>query len=276
MKIACELCGGTLLINAGGKNVTCTACGLNYTMERLREMLAESNSTKQEPPVQSPPEREQDTKVIYDVKEWTEVLPEPEPDRGFDFVPEQFVMSVTKTGADYVSGYIHKGGIGVGDRIYINHDDQHPYTVRCLDDPTRSDAKKGMQVRLYLRKCPKYVLKKAGTVTGDPGVVANAYNYPGTVSEYFSGLLQGTFSGYEIHTDVPHEELDIPVSFLLHKNGKPVLAVFLIHSNDRKARTQVRRAERIFALEGVCCTHFYHNYRNDAPYVIDRVRDVLG
>ena len=106
--------------------------------------------------------------------------------------------------------------------------------------------------------------------------ILKGYNYPDTVREYFDHLLMGTFNQYEIRTDVAKDELNIPVHYLFCKNGKPVLAVFLIHSNDSKARSQVRKADRIFAWEDVACTHFYENYRNDAPYVIDRVKDALG
>ena len=120
------------------------------------------------------------------------------------------------------------------------------------------------------------LLKNVRFVTGVPNPVANAYNYPGTVKEYFSHLLLGTFGEYEIRGDVTKDGVDIPVDYLFCKGGKPVLAVFLIQSNPYKERSQVRKAERIFAPEGVACTHFYENYRNDAPYVIDRVRDALG
>lgn len=174
-------------------------------------------------------------------------------------------------------GRVQQGGIGMGDSVYIDGDYDHPYKVYTInDDPYMTCAKAGMPAELYLVKCPRKVRKNARMVTGNANPVANAYNYPGTVYEYFSNLLLGEFAGYEIHAAVPHDELDIPVSFMLCQGGKPVLAVFLIHSNDGKGRSQVRKAARIFAPEGVACTHFYENYRNDAPYVIDRVRGALG
>lgn len=280
MKLTCDLCGGALQMNLGGQGATCLGCGLTYPMERLREMLTgktpvKPEPPKPEPPKPEPPKPEPEKEIIYDIQDWTVVPPAPYPNRSFDFVPEQFAMSVTEIGADYISGHIQQGGIGVGDRIYINHDYTHPYTICCLNDPSLPDAKAGMWVRLYLKKCPKRILKNASVVTGDPNPVANAYNYLGTVYEYFSNLLLGEFSQYEIHADIPHNELDIPVNFLLCQGGKPVLAVFLIHSNDSKGRSQVRKADRIFALKGVSCTHFYANYRNDASYVIDRVLSAL-
>lgn len=277
MKITCDLCGGALQINMGGQGATCLSCGLTYPMERLREMLTGNTAVKPEPPKPEPPTPvppKPDDEFIYDVTDWEKVDP---PKRGFDYEPEQFVMENSGGGNGDLCGRVQQGGIGLGDHIYIDGDYDHPYKVRNInDDPYMTSAKAGMPVKLYLANCPKKVWKNAQIVTGAANPVANAYNYPGTVQEYFSHLLLGTFGEYEIRGDVPKDGVDIPVNYLFCRDGKPVLAVFLIHSNDGRARSQVRKAERIFALEGVSCTHFYENYRNDAPYVIDRVRDVLG
>ncbi|MBQ7836687.1 MAG: hypothetical protein IJ389_05475 [Clostridia bacterium] len=42
MAIACELCGGKLVMQAGGI-ATCDVCGLEYSLERMRELLALTN-----------------------------------------------------------------------------------------------------------------------------------------------------------------------------------------------------------------------------------------
>ena len=282
MKLTCDLCGGALQMNLGGQGATCLNCGITYPMERLREMLNGKTSVTPEPPKPEPPKPEPpkpvppkpDDEKIYVVTEWEDVDP---PKRSFDYEPEQFLMENSGGGNGDLCGQVQQGGIGLGDFLYIDGDYDHPYKVYTInDDPYMTCAKEGMPAELYLVNCPRKVWKNARMVTGDRNPVANAYNYPGSVYEYFSNLLLGEFSQYEIHSDVPHKELEIPVSFMFYQGGKPVLAVFLIHSNDGKARSQVRKAKRIFALEGVSCTHFYENYRNDAPYVIDRVRDVLG
>ncbi len=39
MKLVCELCGGALLVDAGGQEATCKNCGLCYPMAALREKL---------------------------------------------------------------------------------------------------------------------------------------------------------------------------------------------------------------------------------------------
>ena len=44
MKLACDLCGGTLQITASGQSAVCTNCGISYSMERLREKLDAQSS----------------------------------------------------------------------------------------------------------------------------------------------------------------------------------------------------------------------------------------
>ena len=35
--LLCDVCSGTLVMNAGGQNATCSVCGISYSLERLRE-----------------------------------------------------------------------------------------------------------------------------------------------------------------------------------------------------------------------------------------------
>ena len=55
-----------------------------------------------------------------------------------------------------------------------------------------------------------------------------------------------------------------------------MLAVLLVNSRDGKACYQAEKAIRIFAREGIAYTHFYEDYRNDLPYVIQRIGSALG
>jgi hypothetical protein len=270
-------------MNLGGKGATCTNCGLIYPMERLREIF--HAPTAQEPlhPVPKTPKTPKTKKpapqedMIYDVDDWIVLSPPEETKPVFDFVPVQFVMENNSRGHGDLGGRVQQGGIGLGDRVYIDGDYSHPYTIYSInDDPYMICAKEGMPAELFLQHCPKKILKTARMVTGTPNPVANAYNYPGTTAEYFHKVLSCEFSQYTLSRDVSQKELAIPVSFLLHRDGKPVLAVFLIDSNDSKARYQVKKAVRLFASQGIACTHFFENYRNDMPYVIQRINSLLG
>lgn len=37
-ELQCNLCGGPLTVQAGGQRAVCGNCGLEYPMERLREL----------------------------------------------------------------------------------------------------------------------------------------------------------------------------------------------------------------------------------------------
>ena len=39
MKIKCDICGGELVVLAGGKGASCKVCGMEHSIERVREML---------------------------------------------------------------------------------------------------------------------------------------------------------------------------------------------------------------------------------------------
>ena len=44
-KLQCDLCGGPLNVQAGGQRAACENCGLVYSAERLRELLADGKET---------------------------------------------------------------------------------------------------------------------------------------------------------------------------------------------------------------------------------------
>lgn len=255
MKLACDLCGGTLQMNSGGQDATCTDCGLVYPLSRLHEKLDGRNKQGKT----------------------TQKTEKPVLKKAAAFVPEQFVMENNGTGVGDLSGRVKQGGIGLGDKIYIDGDYDRPYTVYCINDnPYMTCAKEGMPAELFLVTCPRKVLKNARRITGDPNPVANAYNYPGTVEEYFAYVLQREFSQYELRKAVPCEDLTIPASFMLYESGKAVAAVFLVGSKDGKARYQAKKAAKVLGARGIGCTYFFEDYRNDAPYVTKRVQEVLA
>ncbi len=276
MKLTCDLCGGALQVNLGGQGATCTVCGLGHTMDRLREKL-NGQSVRPEP---SQPVVPTSIGMIDDMIDEGTVVEKPRTPRPcFDYVPKQFVLDNNAVYSGDFGGFIQQGGIGLGDKVYINGDYSKPYTIYSInDDCYTSCAKQGQTVQLFVDISPRErkLLKNARLVTGAPNPVANAYNYPGTVLEYFSRLLRATFSEYEIREDVSRNEISIPIRYLFCRYGKPVLALFLLDSNDSQSRYQVEKATRLLAPEGIVCTHFYDNYRNDAPYVIDRIRGALG
>lgn len=274
MKLTCDLCGGKLQVNPGGQSARCADCGLGYTFERLREKLGIQTPRQPEPApvISAEPEP---VKVVPEV-ETVKKAENPVSAGDCDFSARQFVMEHDGRGRGDLTGLVAQGGIGLGDSVYIDGDYAHPYVVYSInDDSDVVCAKAGQSADLYLASCPKRVLKHARQITGIPNPQVNAYNYPGTVQAYFSHLLTKTFDQYEVVPDVAHPFLKTPIDYLFYRDGRPVLAVFLIHSNDCKARYQVKKAVEVLGKAGIRCTHFFENYRNDMSYVTDRIRGAL-
>lgn len=77
MKLKCDLCDGQLEMNPGGQGASCVNCGMTYSLERLREKLAQNKSDA------APAVPEQKTPVNQNITEATvrpadEVVYEPE------------------------------------------------------------------------------------------------------------------------------------------------------------------------------------------------------
>ena len=255
MKLTCDLCGGALQMNLGGQDATCKSCGLVYSLARLQEKLGIGGAAPSKTP-------EAPTKPA---------VAKPEASQ------EQFTMQVDGVCGRYLTGRVQTGCIGIGETVYINGNESAPYRVyRFGDDIATVKVCAGMNVEIELNGCHRNILKQARTLIGDrtPGV--NAYQFPGTLDAYFTHVLQQNFADYTLQTQVAKEGLRLPANYLLLKNGQPVVAIYVISCDDSSARYQAQKAVEIFGQAGIGCTHFYSEYRNDAQYVVDRIRSVMG
>ena len=64
--LVCDVCGGNLQMDAGGKTATCQFCGMQYSVERMREKIQEIRGTvKVEGSVQA-----RQTGTTEDVEQW--------------------------------------------------------------------------------------------------------------------------------------------------------------------------------------------------------------
>lgn len=70
MKIKCDLCGGELLMDAGGQTASCVDCGMKHSLERVREKLATHEVKEPSVPNEKPIAEE-----IFDA-EWEPEEPE--------------------------------------------------------------------------------------------------------------------------------------------------------------------------------------------------------
>ena len=133
MKLTCDLCDGSLQMNNDGQGAVCTVCGILYPMARLKEKL------KSQPAGQTNGSETRET---------------PAPAKEVPFVPQPFILNLTKGNGD-LSGYVQQGGIGLGDNIYINGDYSRPYTIYSInDDYNVVSVKQGMNVDLFVSNCP--------------------------------------------------------------------------------------------------------------------------
>ena len=283
MKLTCDLCGGVLQMNAGGKDATCKTCGLCYPIAVLREKLGLGAAAQ---PQEKPAEPEKVIPVVEEVIE-TPVVPveqeEPvakatvETIRLTPLAEKPFAMQVDRFSNGCLEGSVQQGSIGIGENVYINGDYSTPYRIYRFDDePTMVRATAGMAIKLRLASCPRGVLKQVRTVDGDPTPAENAYHFPGTVDEYFTCLLQENFADYKLRTNMAWEDMQTPVNYMLLKGGYPAIAIFVFDSHDAKARYQAQKAMDVFGRSGISCTHFYEEYRNEPAYVVDRIRSAMG
>lgn len=280
MKLTCDLCGGALQVNAGAQDASCKTCGLCYTMDMLRQKLG-LGSTQQNKPVETPRAPVASTPAVDPVREQPVIVKtQPKPVE----VPaaKQFIMPVDKLFAACLSGDVKQGCIGIGETVYINEDYTKPYRlIRFGNDHAATRVTAGQYTRLFL--VPKNrgynskdAMKNARLVTGDPHPAINAYRCDGSVEGYFADLLGKNFAEYQIDKQVEWPGLKIPVTFMLLKNNRPAMAVFVFDSHDTKSRYQAQKAQKLFDSCAIGCTHFFKDYRNDAPYVIDRIRAAMG
>ena len=194
-----------------------------------------------------------------------------------EFAPRQFLMHNNGTGDRAFVGYVQQGGVGLGDKVYFDSDYSRPYTVCSVNNYNDCCAKAGTRAIIELaEKVPFGMFRQVQTICGTPTPIINSYNYGGTVQQFFDFLLVNAFPQYEIYADVEHSELKKPINYLFCKNGKPVLAVFLGNSKKRSSLSVPYKASRIFQSDGIRCTKFFDDYRNDTPYVIKRVNEALG
>ena len=287
MKLTCDLCGGSLQMNAGGQEASCKNCGLCYSLDTLREKLR-SGSAPQNKPVETPqistvptpvatPIKEQPVAEEPQLKPIVSVTQEPQLKPVAAPAAEQFVMPVECLFAACLAGTVQQGCIGVGETVYIDGDYSKPYRMyRFGNDPEATHVSAGQYTRLFLVPNRRDLLKNARVVTGALNPTENAYRFNGSVEGYFEDLLRKNFAEYTLKKQMEWPGLKIPVTFMLMKNYRPVLALFIFDSHDAKSRYQAEKAQEILGSAFIRCTHFYKDYRNDEPYVVDRIRDILG
>lgn len=277
MKLTCDLCGGALQMNAGAKDASCKNCGLCYSLEMLRQKLGMGEKPVVKDPVPVVPPVAEDPKpapIVPPVVE--DPTPAVIPVAQTPQAAAQFVMQVTAFTGSTLIGTVQQGCIGVGEPVYLNGDYSKPYKLYRFDSDTdKTHATAGEQVEVELNTHNKNVLRQVGTLTGDPQPAMNAYRFDGSVEDYFAYILQEQFGQYGLRRQVQWPGLRIPITFMLTDVERPAVAILLFDSSDAHSRYEAQLAQRYFATANIGCTHFFSDYRNDAPYVAERISQVI-
>ena len=104
--------------------------------------------------------------------------------------------------------------------------------------------------------------------------VEDLYCFHGSEEQYFSWILSYYFPELKV---VRHVQIagpnDLPVTFMLYRDDRPILAVFVCFDDYRNART--RHAVAACEEKGIPYQRYYYNFRNDKHYVVDRIRSAL-
>ena len=104
-----------------------------------------------------------------------------------------------------------------------------------------------------------------------------------TDDRYFASLITAlNFPGYTISTDVHANTLDsgahpscYPISYLFSKESQPVLAVFVMNTNQYRSMT-ARGAYQVLEDRGISYIRFFKGMENNREYVLNRIRENLN
>lgn len=108
------------------------------------------------------------------------------------------------------------------------------------------------------------------------------YKPVGNVDDYFDSLItEDSFPGYRIERNVHAKVFDenahpccYPITYLFFKNNKPVLAVFLMNSNQYRAMIS-KGSYQVLESHGIKYIRFFRNCKNERDYVINRIKENL-
>ena len=102
------------------------------------------------------------------------------------------------------------------------------------------------------------------------------------VDAYFDSLItEENFPGYEIERNVHAKVFDqsahkccLPITYLFSRNGKPVLAILLMNTNQYRSMI-ARGTYKVLNDGNIKFLRFFRGYDNDRAYVINRIKENL-
>ncbi|MBE5954992.1 MAG: hypothetical protein E7253_00910 [Lachnospiraceae bacterium] len=290
MKLSCEICGGTLEMKSGGRGAECTICGLNYSLDYLKEMVqrGERDISIEKVDKKEIKEHNEIRKDFFDRQERHDMISVsgiPVTAVGLPKLvdPPQFLMQVEMRTEkklfrtqEYFFGNVIQGGLGNGDKFFVNDMEweEEVYSGGFFSD-YEDCVKAGAYGRIDSVFTDSFKALRAFKITGERNPKINAYNYRGTVEEYFAAVMLKEFPEYSLYKEVQEEDGRVEADYMLFRNNKPVVAVYLVDSHDNSRTRAVKRAIKAYAEEGIGGVHFFSDYRNDLDYVKERIADAM-
>ena len=312
MKVNCSMCKGQLIMDPGGELAFCRDCGMGYTVEHLARMLhptagnksmgkkAMLNSVMEKVEEFLPGGFSEETAEIEaeaEVKspEHSKIIEKPKmsgPSKNtvrslFSFAgphvweavkiePVKIRILRSESGGYQVKNLycvVESGSFDLTGLFYVDGDETKTIKLGMMKQGKEfvKSAEKGMEVMLPV--CGKQIklLKDAKYLTAPLALCGSEEE-----EEYFARILASCFKDCTVKRNicVTEEKPSVPVTFMLYKKDKPVLAIILCSSrvyDHRKIRNTMRACEK----HRIKVQRYFAEFENDREYVIQRIRKAL-
>lgn len=310
-KITCDLCGGTLQIDAGGQSASCMDCGMPHSIERVREKLKTTNSSNGNIDVNDEHKEtllmddgivDTDDEIILDGEIVTVIdddvdtgeVPIPVDSKKETIVHKTLKDHTLRLKVESVTTPLFIGNIVIGarilngtlfpnQRIFLEGNPNISCVACKLTDSFKKElkhAKAGKSVKITVTGILKKHIAIGSVFVREqlsPGFPAtDCYSYADSPEKYFEQLLHGVFSEYNIKQNVviTNSTPSVPVSYLFMKENRPVLAIILCGSREYKTQ-KILNTMQACESRGIPVQRYYTSFRNSADYVCERIRSEL-
>ncbi len=251
--VKCDLCGGSLIMNAGGKSASCKVCGMEHSIERVQEMVRQSNPAT--PPMQP-------VKTVAPIAPVQPVTPVKQ------VQPVTPVQSVKPVQAVKPTEPIVVPAVNIQP---IHHTTIVPVTP-CREEPSYESAFSNEDYDRVLAAKAQAKTQREVMVADGVCKVAKALRSGFDKRDYDISYGQdvsilGTASPLSSH----------PYHFVIRQCGRPVLAIIVMSKHDIGAYT-MQASQRACEEAGVRFMRFYcdEGFPNEETYVRNRICEALG
>ena len=162
--------------------------------------------------------------------------------------------------------------------------DAHKDEINKFAAAIGADSKNRQQSAASPSPAPAPAPAPAQDIDPYEGEFGSGFRSSGPVTDrtaYFADVIARNFPDLEVRQNYPAREMDplchpkcAPVTFMFFKNGAPVLAVALVRTNNYRGMN-VKATQQICFDRGIRYIRFYHEFKNEETYVVNRIRENL-